>query len=182
MAGSSKSALPDLSEAELASEGVETDVITSEPEIFMVEANVDAPAGEDDTPTQQIRTQDGLVYSGQQSNDADSGDLRNTPHPPPRPGIPHDNLPMVVDETSQLCGRSPSHPPSPLPPCQPAQLAALPTLHPEMLTPEDRCLTVEQWIRREIEISYNQLRQDGRKQILLFEGRAREVRQIIEAL
>ena len=115
-------------------------------------------------------------------NDADL-DLIDTPHPPPRPGIPYDNdAPMVVDETSQVYGRSPSHPPSPPPPCQSEQPATLPALRLEMLTPEDRCLTVEQWIRREIEISYDQLRQDGRRQISLFEGRAREVRQIIEAL
>lgn len=182
-AGPSKSTLTNPPEAALVASEVETDVIASETEDFPLDAIVDAPVGVDNTPVEQIRTEDSPIHSGQQPNDADLDDLIDTPHPPPRPGIPYDNdAPMIVDETSQVYGCSPSHPPSPPPPCQSAQPAILPALRLEMLTPEDRCLTVEQWIRREIEISYDQLKQDGRKQISLFEGRAREVRQIIEAL
>ncbi|KAJ8585227.1 hypothetical protein M405DRAFT_421952 [Rhizopogon salebrosus TDB-379] len=187
LAGSSKSAIINPSEAEPIASKVETHVIASEAEHLMLEANVDAPAEVEDTPVQQIHTHDDLIHHDQQSNVADLDDIGDTPNPPPRPEIPDDDhVPMVVDETSQACGRGSSHPPShlpsPLPPCQSVPLAALPALHLEMLAPEDRCLTVEQWIRREIEISYDQLRQDGRKQISLFEGRAKEVRQIIEAL
>jgi hypothetical protein len=92
---------------------------------------------------------------------------------------------MVIDETPQPYDpplSSPPHPPTSLPPSQSPELAAIPSLQPETLTPEERCLTVEQWIRREIENSYEQLMQDGKKQISLFAGRAREVRQMIEAL
>jgi len=177
---SSKSVLANSSEAELGTSEVEVDVIASETGNSAVEVNVDIP-GVNDTPVQRTRHDD-LIHNDQQPSDADSDDLNGTPQPPSRPEILDDIVPMVVDETSQVCGHNPPLPSPPLPSCQAAQLAIHPTLHPEMLTPEDRCLTVEQWIRREIESSYDQLRQDGRKQILLFEGRAREVRQIIEAL
>lgn len=50
------------------------------------------------------------------------------------------------------------------------------------LTEEERILTVEQWIRREIEVQYERLRRDGEAKIRLFKERAEEVRRQIEAL
>ena len=50
------------------------------------------------------------------------------------------------------------------------------------LTEEERMMTVEQWIRHEIEVQYERLRQDGETKIRLFKERAEEVRRQIEAL
>lgn len=182
---SSKSALANPPEAEVVASESETDPIISETESIPSEAKVDTLARADDTPVQIVRIQDDL-HSEQYPSNVEAGDLRNTPRPPPRPETPHDDdASMVVDETPQPSDpplSSPPHPPTSLPPSQSPELAAIPSLRPETLTPEERCLTVEQWIRREIENSYDQLMQDGKKQISLFAERAREVRQVIEAL
>ncbi|KAF8491887.1 hypothetical protein F5888DRAFT_957072 [Russula emetica] len=50
------------------------------------------------------------------------------------------------------------------------------------LTEEERIMTVEQWIRREIEVQYERLKRDGEANIRLFKERAEEVRRQIEAL
>ena len=50
------------------------------------------------------------------------------------------------------------------------------------LTEEERTMTVEQWIRHEIEVQYERLKQDGEMKIRLFKERAEEVRRQIEAL
>jgi len=50
------------------------------------------------------------------------------------------------------------------------------------LTEEERVMTVEQWIRREIEMQYELLRGDGEMKIRQFKERAEEVRRQIEAL
>jgi hypothetical protein len=182
---SSKSALANLSEAEVVASESEMDPIISETESVPSEAKVDAPTRVDDTPVQRVRIRDNL-HSEQYSDDVEVDNLKNTPRPPPRPATPDDNdTPMVVDETPQPYDppvSSPPHLPTSLPLSQSPELSTIPSLRPETLTPEERCLTVEQWIRREIENSYEQLMQDGKKQISLFSGRAREVRQIIEAL
>jgi hypothetical protein len=46
----------------------------------------------------------------------------------------------------------------------------------------ERMMTVEQWIRREIEVEYERLRRDGEMKIRMFKERAEEVRRQIEAL
>jgi len=50
------------------------------------------------------------------------------------------------------------------------------------LTEEERIITVEQWIRREIEVQYERLKRDGEAKIRLVKERAEEVRRQIEAL
>jgi hypothetical protein len=50
------------------------------------------------------------------------------------------------------------------------------------LTEEERIMTVEQWIRREIEVQYERLKRDGEAKIRVFKERAEEVRRQIEAL
>jgi hypothetical protein len=50
------------------------------------------------------------------------------------------------------------------------------------LTEEERIMTVEQWIRLEIEVQYERLKRDGEAKIRLFKERADEVRRQIEAL
>lgn len=50
------------------------------------------------------------------------------------------------------------------------------------LTEEEGIMTVEQWIRREIEVQYERLKRDGEAKIRLFKERAEEVRRQIEAL
>lgn len=50
------------------------------------------------------------------------------------------------------------------------------------LTEDERLMTVEEWIRQEIEVHYERLRRDGEMKIKLFKERAEEVRQQIESL
>ena len=50
------------------------------------------------------------------------------------------------------------------------------------LTEEERLMTVEQWIRQEIEVQYGRLKRDGETKIRLFRERAEEVRRQVEAL
>ena len=50
------------------------------------------------------------------------------------------------------------------------------------LTEEERSMTVEEWIRQEIEVHYERLRRDGETKIRLFKERAEEVRRQIETL
>jgi hypothetical protein len=50
------------------------------------------------------------------------------------------------------------------------------------LTEEERIMTVEQWIRQEIEVQYERLKRDGETKIRLFRERAEEVRRQVEAL
>ncbi len=50
------------------------------------------------------------------------------------------------------------------------------------LTEEERLMTVEQWIRLEIEVQYERLKRDGEAKIRLFKERAEEVRRQVEAL
>ncbi|KAF8271868.1 hypothetical protein EI94DRAFT_1719680 [Lactarius quietus] len=50
------------------------------------------------------------------------------------------------------------------------------------LTEEERLMTVEEWIRQEIEVHYEHLRRDGETKIRLFKARAEEVRRQIESL
>lgn len=50
------------------------------------------------------------------------------------------------------------------------------------LTEEERLMTVEEWIRQEIEVHYERLRRDGEMKIKLFKERAEEVRKRIESL
>jgi hypothetical protein len=50
------------------------------------------------------------------------------------------------------------------------------------LTEEERMMTVEQWIRREIEVQYGRLKRDGETKIRLFKERAEVVRRQVEAL
>ncbi|KAI9458857.1 hypothetical protein BJY52DRAFT_399254 [Lactarius psammicola] len=50
------------------------------------------------------------------------------------------------------------------------------------LTEDERLMTVEEWIRQEIEVHYERLRRDGETKIKLFKERAEEVRRQIESL
>jgi hypothetical protein len=50
------------------------------------------------------------------------------------------------------------------------------------LAEEERMMTVEQWIRREIDVQYERLRRDGEVKIRMFKERAEEVRRQIDAL
>jgi hypothetical protein len=50
------------------------------------------------------------------------------------------------------------------------------------LTEEERMMTVEQWIRQEIEVQYERLKRDGETKIRLFKERAEAVRRQVEAL
>ncbi|TFY82488.1 hypothetical protein EWM64_g1520 [Hericium alpestre] len=52
----------------------------------------------------------------------------------------------------------------------------------QALSEEERMMTVEQWIRHEIDVQYERLRKEGETKIRLFRERAEEVRRRIEAL
>lgn len=87
-------------------------------------------------------------------------------HTPDIPQIP--NLPDDIRFASPI-------------PFTPA-LATIPMQHVSTLTPEERNMTVEQWIRHEMTLQYEQLKRDGERSIEAFKERAREVRSVIEAL
>lgn len=61
-------------------------------------------------------------------------------------------------------------------------LASAPLAVAAQLSPAERAMTVEQWIRHEMERQAAQLRADGEKRIEAFQMRAEEVRRRIEAL
>ena len=52
----------------------------------------------------------------------------------------------------------------------------------ESLSHDERTMTLEQWIRREIDFSYEGLLTDGRRQIDLFKTKAAELRKCIDEL
>lgn len=96
-----------------------------------------------------------------------------SPSPPAQPRLsPVNEHDQDQDQEER---RSPS--PSFLPP-----LASTPRVLKKKLTAEERGLTVEQWIRREMEIECGLLRQDGERKIHAFRQRAEEIRREIEAL
>lgn len=76
-----------------------------------------------------------------------------------------------------LLPRPPSDLPTFLPP-----LALMPIPHIVSLTNAEQDMTVEQWIRHEILVQYEQLKGDGEKQIDAFRERAQEVRKRIDTL
>lgn len=50
------------------------------------------------------------------------------------------------------------------------------------LTEEERAMTVEQWLRHEIETQYEELKREGERRIKEFREQAEEKRKRIEAL
>ena len=61
-------------------------------------------------------------------------------------------------------------------------LADNPMVFASQLTNEEREMTVEQWIRHEMQLQYEQLKRDGERRIEEFKSMARDVRTRIEAL
>lgn len=53
---------------------------------------------------------------------------------------------------------------------------------PQLLTNHERTISLEQWIRQEISLSYERLLADGRGQIELFKAKAAELRKCIDEL
>lgn len=51
-----------------------------------------------------------------------------------------------------------------------------------VLTEEERNMTLEEWIRREISLGHEKLMADGQGQISLFKERAAEIRKLIDEL
>ncbi|KAI6133590.1 hypothetical protein EDD17DRAFT_176749 [Pisolithus thermaeus] len=86
--------------------------------------------------------------------------------PAPTPPVPDAKVqvPMIVEDSVFYTAPTPILPPS------------------EVLTEEEREMSVEQWIRREISLSYDKLMADGQRQILLFKEKAADVRRRIDAL
>ena len=70
----------------------------------------------------------------------------------------------------------------PIPPSIIDALSSVPLPYISSLTDEERAMTVEQWIRHEMEMQYEQLKRDGETWIEEFKRRAGEVRKRIEAL
>jgi len=52
----------------------------------------------------------------------------------------------------------------------------------QFLTDHERAISLEQWIRQEISLSYERLQTDGRGQIELFKAKAAELRKCIDEL
>lgn len=104
----------------------------------------------------------------------------STPPPPRSPSpaqIVHVNHFANGDSHSPSSPGSPSDIPTFLPP-----LALAPIPHIVSLSDSEQDMTVEQWIRHEISVQYEQLKGDGEKRIDAFRERAEEVRKRINAL
>ncbi|TDL24666.1 BIR-domain-containing protein [Rickenella mellea] len=112
------------------------------------------------------------------------------PTPPPRPPNPEPtdlsepatplDPPVVENIATPIEYADIAPPESPalfVPP-----LASFPMRQISGLSEEERSMTVEQWIRYEMDLQYEQLKRDGERRIEAFKQRAAEVRLRIEAL
>jgi hypothetical protein len=105
-------------------------------------------------------------------------DIHPAPSTPPRPASPQPTAPTLTNG---------HHPPSPAQPSSQVQtflppLALLPIPHIVSLSETEQDMTVEEWIRNEISLQYEQLKSDGERRIDAFRERAEEVRRRIDAL
>lgn len=173
-------------------EMVEAQTIPDEP----IAATRDVDIPETDTtvePPEDVHMDDGP--------DQRMSILKKTP-PPSEPLAPNfDKIPIVEkraasmhDQPPQLTGRAvktPSPPPAPpaaavkatTPEAQilPA-LSRIPYLPLQTLTDAELEMTVEEWIRYQMEIEYDKLKRDGERELARFKARAEEARKIIEGL
>ena len=104
-----------------------------------------------------------------------------TPPPLPRSSSPAQIVHVDHPANGDLHSPPPPRPPSDLPTFLPP-LALMPIPHIVSLTNAEQDMTVEQWIRHEISVQYEQLKGDGEKRIDAFRERAQEVRMRIDAL
>ncbi|KIJ09077.1 hypothetical protein PAXINDRAFT_17833 [Paxillus involutus ATCC 200175] len=85
--------------------------------------------------------------------------------------------PDMADCPLNSTTKSPHVPPMTITPTgQPA------ILYSHILTPEERELSLEQWIQKEISLSHERLMNDGQRQIQLFKEKAAEIRKCIDGL
>ena len=81
--------------------------------------------------------------------------------------------------------KTPSPPPTkattPEPQIMPA-LSRIPYLPLQVVTDAELDMTVEEWIRYQMEIEYDKLKRDGERELARFKARAEEARMIIESL
>ncbi|KAI5990134.1 hypothetical protein EDD15DRAFT_1182248 [Pisolithus albus] len=115
---------------------------------------------------------------------------------PPEPELARTPTPFVSNAPPPLPATTPPLPASTLPvPDAKVQVPMIvedsifhttptPILLPpsKVLTEEEREMSVEQWIRREISLSYDKLMADGQTQILLFKEKAADIRRRIDGL
>jgi hypothetical protein len=124
---------------------------------------------------------------GKAPSDPQSKVVQATPSTPERQVFRANSPPHTSHQTTQPHTTNRNASPvredarSPSPPFYPP-LSDTPLVHVTELSAEERELTVEQWVRHEMEIQCNKLRGDAEGKIHLLKRRAEEVRQIIEAL
>jgi hypothetical protein len=100
-----------------------------------------------------------------------------TPPPPPPPPPPRPSSSMLSVSSTTSTTRVEGHTDTE------TLVESLPVrTNGAQLTEEERIMTVEQWIRQEIEVQYERLKRDGEAKIRSFKERAEGVRRQIEAL
>ncbi|KAG6879930.1 hypothetical protein C0992_009285 [Termitomyces sp. T32_za158] len=127
------------------------------------------------------------------------------PSTPPLPVKPSEDIEMVVPEPEpkqeplveprptesvvevpvpQTPSRAsaPTKAPSPEPPLFIPALSKLPFKHVQSLTDAELDMTVEEWIRYQMEMEYDKFKRDGEREIGRFKRKAEEVREVIERL
>ena len=192
--GSSSKPFPSTKPVPGSSQDVQTDVMD-------VDYHVASTPGE---PSQEIRdAKTADVLASLIDGDAHVHDMdMASPTPPTRPArsperprpksLPREESPatpppassslLSVSSTTSM-SRAESHTDAetlvePLP----LQVNGARLTETERLTEEEGLMTVEEWIREEIEVHYERLRRDGEMKIKLFKERAEEVRRQIESL
>jgi len=96
------------------------------------------------------------------------------PSTPPRSGVrkADDGLSKEVDAEVQVEQGPPDIPP----------LSRLPFTPLQSLTEAELDMTVEEWIRYQMEVEFDKFRRDGERELQRFRKKAEEVRQVIEGL
>ncbi|GLB41611.1 putative baculoviral inhibition of apoptosis protein repeat [Lyophyllum shimeji] len=103
----------------------------------------------------------------------EAADERVTLHDEPAPSTP----PRPAPAPTLNGNPEPAHPTLPMPP-----LSKLPFTPLQNLTEAELDMTVEEWIRYQMEVEYDKFRRDGERELGRFKKRAEEVRAIIERL
>ncbi|KIP01663.1 hypothetical protein PHLGIDRAFT_20632 [Phlebiopsis gigantea 11061_1 CR5-6] len=101
----------------------------------------------------------------------------DTEWPKPSSKPPATVLPSFDEEMEEKSTPSTKDPPASFTPF----LSMVPLSNLSSLPEEDHDLTLEQYIRREIEKQYQQFKEDAERKIALFEAKATETRRIIES-
>ncbi|THH32548.1 hypothetical protein EUX98_g1636 [Antrodiella citrinella] len=130
---------------------------------------------DDDVPTINYTTQslqNGVTFSSATSS--------SSAPQPTGPSTPKSKTVQFLPATPEPDPPAPSE--SHLPDSVMPFLANMPTEKLSYLTEDESAMTIEQYIRREIEVQYQRFKEDGERKIALFQEKVAETRRIIESL